>query len=245
MDWFLYQHNLKEKGGGLQAKEHHPNREAQRWQHHVVGVLCCWRDWCSSQNRWLHEGGKNSVPTSTVPWHSTQHLLELLWTVFKVCQSVEYFTFITTEQLLWYFKEREIPIFALRNNCIFLVRDDDTIVVWEANFPWGWSYRCHYVDTCSGERYFLPLGNADTNLFWTWYKSYYVNFFCSHCKKCRLHRAHSCVTGVWAHHQLVLCKQMHKIFSQLQRSLRCFRLCEQLKYMHTVPFTLYYRPYLL
>jgi hypothetical protein len=28
------------------------------WQHHVVGVLCGRRDWCSSQNRWHHEGGK-------------------------------------------------------------------------------------------------------------------------------------------------------------------------------------------
>ena len=37
----------------MQAKEHHPNREAQGWQHHVVGVLCCRRDWCTSQNRWL------------------------------------------------------------------------------------------------------------------------------------------------------------------------------------------------
>ena len=31
---------MEEKGGGLQAEEHHPNREAQGWQHHVVGVLC-------------------------------------------------------------------------------------------------------------------------------------------------------------------------------------------------------------
>ena len=31
------------KGGGLQAEELHPNREARGWQHHVVGVLCCWR----------------------------------------------------------------------------------------------------------------------------------------------------------------------------------------------------------
>ena len=29
------------KRGGLQAEEHHPNREAQGWQHPVVGVLCC------------------------------------------------------------------------------------------------------------------------------------------------------------------------------------------------------------
>ena len=43
------------KGGGLQAEEHHPNHEAQWWQHHVVGVLCCRRDWCTSQNRWHHE----------------------------------------------------------------------------------------------------------------------------------------------------------------------------------------------
>ena len=49
---------LEEKGGGLQAEEHHSNREARGWQHHVMWVLCCRRDWCISQNRWLHEGGK-------------------------------------------------------------------------------------------------------------------------------------------------------------------------------------------
>jgi hypothetical protein len=43
------------KGGDLQAEEHHPNREARGWHHHVVGVLCCRNDWCTSQNRWLHE----------------------------------------------------------------------------------------------------------------------------------------------------------------------------------------------
>ena len=41
----LFGHNdhcyVEEKGGGLQAEEHHPNREAQGWQHHAVGVLCC------------------------------------------------------------------------------------------------------------------------------------------------------------------------------------------------------------
>ena len=46
------------KRGGLQAEEHHPNREARGWQHHVVGVICCRRDWCTSQNRWNHEVGK-------------------------------------------------------------------------------------------------------------------------------------------------------------------------------------------
>jgi hypothetical protein len=46
------------KRGGLQAEELHPNREAWGWQHHVVGVLCCRSDWCTSQNRWNHEGGK-------------------------------------------------------------------------------------------------------------------------------------------------------------------------------------------
>ena len=38
--------------------EHHPNREAQGWQHRVVGLLSCRRDWCTSQNKWHHEGGK-------------------------------------------------------------------------------------------------------------------------------------------------------------------------------------------
>ena len=28
------------KGGGLQAEEHHPNRESQGWQHHEDGKLC-------------------------------------------------------------------------------------------------------------------------------------------------------------------------------------------------------------
>jgi hypothetical protein len=46
---------LEVKGGGLQAKEYHPNREARGWQHHAVGVLCCRRDWCTLQNRRHHE----------------------------------------------------------------------------------------------------------------------------------------------------------------------------------------------
>ena len=45
----------------MQAKEHRPKREARGWQHHVVGVLCCRRDWCTSQNRWHHEGEENYV----------------------------------------------------------------------------------------------------------------------------------------------------------------------------------------
>ena len=44
--------------GEASIKEHHPNREARGWQHHVVGVLCCRRDWCTSQNVWHHEIGK-------------------------------------------------------------------------------------------------------------------------------------------------------------------------------------------
>ena len=40
---------LEEKGRDLQAKENHPNCEARGWQHHVVGVLCCRRDSCTSQ----------------------------------------------------------------------------------------------------------------------------------------------------------------------------------------------------
>ena len=47
-------------GKRLQAEEHHHNLEARGWQHHVVGVLCCRRDWCTSQKRWLHEGVKLS-----------------------------------------------------------------------------------------------------------------------------------------------------------------------------------------
>ena len=46
------------KMGGVQAEEHHSNREARGWQHHVLGVLCCRRDWCTSQNRWHHEAVK-------------------------------------------------------------------------------------------------------------------------------------------------------------------------------------------
>jgi hypothetical protein len=49
---------MEEKGRGLQTEEHHPNREARGRQHHVVGVLCCRRDWCNSQNRWHHEVGQ-------------------------------------------------------------------------------------------------------------------------------------------------------------------------------------------
>ena len=34
---------LEEKGGGLQPEEHHPNLEAQVWQHHVVGCFAAGR----------------------------------------------------------------------------------------------------------------------------------------------------------------------------------------------------------
>ena len=33
----------RKKGGGLQAEEHHPNREARGWQHHVVGCFAAGR----------------------------------------------------------------------------------------------------------------------------------------------------------------------------------------------------------
>ena len=36
------------------------NCEARRWQHHIVVVLFCRRDWCTSQNRW-HQREENYV----------------------------------------------------------------------------------------------------------------------------------------------------------------------------------------
>uniref|UniRef100_A0AAZ3PS76 Transposase Tc1-like domain-containing protein n=1 Tax=Oncorhynchus tshawytscha TaxID=74940 RepID=A0AAZ3PS76_ONCTS len=47
----------KKKGEACKPKNTIPT-EARGWQHHVVGVLCCRRDWCTSQNRWHHEGVK-------------------------------------------------------------------------------------------------------------------------------------------------------------------------------------------
>jgi hypothetical protein len=41
---------LDEKGGGLHAEGHRPNREVWGWQHHDVGVLCCRRDCCTLQH---------------------------------------------------------------------------------------------------------------------------------------------------------------------------------------------------
>ena len=35
----------------MQAEEHHHYHEARGWKHHVVGVLYCRRDWCTSENR--------------------------------------------------------------------------------------------------------------------------------------------------------------------------------------------------
>jgi hypothetical protein len=46
------------KRGRLETVVNHPNHEARGWQHHVVGVFCCRRDWWTSQNRWHHEDGK-------------------------------------------------------------------------------------------------------------------------------------------------------------------------------------------
>lgn len=42
------------KEGGLTAKEHHPNREAQKWWHHVE-LIWSRRQCCTSQSRWHHE----------------------------------------------------------------------------------------------------------------------------------------------------------------------------------------------
>ena len=60
----------------MQAEEHHPNREARGWQHHVVGVLFCRRDWCTSQNRWHHETRPNQAALllDTMPIQPTAHL---------------------------------------------------------------------------------------------------------------------------------------------------------------------------
>ena len=45
--------------GGKKGRIASRRTPSQRgWQHHVVGVLCCRRDWCTSQNRWHHEVGK-------------------------------------------------------------------------------------------------------------------------------------------------------------------------------------------
>ncbi|CDQ98505.1 unnamed protein product [Oncorhynchus mykiss] len=55
----LFGHNdhhyvWRKKGEACKPK----NREAQWWQHHVVGEICCRKDWCTSQNRWHHEKRK-------------------------------------------------------------------------------------------------------------------------------------------------------------------------------------------
>ena len=75
----LFGHNdhcyvCMKKGGGLQAEEHHPNREARGWQHHVVGVLCCRRDCCTSQNRWHHEAGKLCGYFEATPQDISHHV---------------------------------------------------------------------------------------------------------------------------------------------------------------------------
>ena len=74
-----------------QAEEHHPNREARGWQHHVVGVLCCRRDWCTSQNRWHYEVGQlcgyidaisqdiSLVANGSSKWTMTPSILPKLW----------------------------------------------------------------------------------------------------------------------------------------------------------------------
>jgi hypothetical protein len=64
---------LEEKGGGLQAEEHHPNSEAWGWQHHVVGVLCCRKDWCTSQDAIMRMDNyvdilKQHLKTSVKAW---------------------------------------------------------------------------------------------------------------------------------------------------------------------------------
>jgi hypothetical protein len=46
------------KGEACKPKNAIPTVKLTGWQHHIVGVLCCRRDKCTSQNRWQHEKGK-------------------------------------------------------------------------------------------------------------------------------------------------------------------------------------------
>ena len=90
------------KRGGLQAEKHHPNREAQGWQRHVVRMLCCRRVWCTSLNRWHHEVGKwcgyieatsqdisqeSWVANASSKWTMTPSILPKLWQIVKGQQS--------------------------------------------------------------------------------------------------------------------------------------------------------------
>jgi transposase len=61
---------LYRKVGSSQAKGHHPNREAQ---HHVVGVLCCRRVWCTTRTPGKDTAGKIGLQFEVV--HTCDNLL--------------------------------------------------------------------------------------------------------------------------------------------------------------------------
>ena len=45
----------RKKGDACKPKNTIPTVKHRGWQHHVMGVLCCRRDWCTSQNRWYYD----------------------------------------------------------------------------------------------------------------------------------------------------------------------------------------------
>ena len=59
----------RKKGEACNPKNTIPTRG--RWQHHVEMVLCCRRDWCTSQNIWHHEERKLWMYWSHISRHQS------------------------------------------------------------------------------------------------------------------------------------------------------------------------------
>lgn len=79
------------KEGGLKAEEHPPNREAQKWWHHVE-LIWSRRQCCTSQSRWHHEESyadvfeqylstsvRKLVTNGSYKWTMTRTTLPKLW----------------------------------------------------------------------------------------------------------------------------------------------------------------------
>lgn len=94
------------------ASLHHPNCEAQEWQHHVVGVFCCRRDWWTSKNGRHHEERTWCGNTEATSQDISQ-TLEDKW-VFRMDNDPKHSTNLVTKWL----KDNKVTVLEGHHNAL-------------------------------------------------------------------------------------------------------------------------------